>query len=176
MAQYQLLDNRTVYDNGFICVTEDKVIRPGGQEGLFALVKMRDGATVLPVTPDLKVYLAQEYKYSMRRDCLELMSGGIEEGESPLDAAKRELKEELGLAAKQWTPMGYVDPFTATVNSRNYMYMAQDLESVEAQNDPNEIVKLVLVSLSDAIGMLMDGIITHSASCVLLLKAARLLG
>lgn len=176
MSQYQLLDSRTVYDNGFICVTEDKVIQPGGQDGLFGLVRMRDGATVLPVTPDLKVYLAQEYKYSMRRDSLELMSGGIEEGESPLDAAKRELKEELGLAAKQWTPMGYVDPFTSVVNSRNYMYMAQDLESMEAQNDPNEIIKPMLVPLGNAICMLMGGIITHSASCVLLLKAERLLG
>ncbi|WP_182884459.1 NUDIX domain-containing protein [Microbispora sp. H10885] len=160
-----------MYNNGWIKVTEDRVVRPGGQEGIFGIVTMKEGSTVLPITADGDVYLVKEYKYGIGRFSIEVMSGGMEEHEDPLGAAKRELKEELGLEAQRWTYLGYVDPFTTVVRSKNHMFLAEELETGAALEDPSEVVEAMRLPLKEAVAMVIQGEITHSASCVLLLRA-----
>jgi ADP-ribose pyrophosphatase len=174
-SPYRLLSSRVVYDNGWLRLDEDTVIHPGGDKGRFGVITMKEGATVLPVTPAKQVYLAREYKYGLHRLSIEVMSGGLEEGESALVAAKREMREELGLTADLWTYLGYVDPFTTVIRARNHMFLAQVLKETPTLDDPKEAVQRVAIPLAKAIDMVMEGEITHSASCVVLLKAARIL-
>jgi ADP-ribose pyrophosphatase len=170
-----LVESRLVYDNGWIRVDEDQVIRPSGEKGLFGIITMKEGSTVLPVCENDDIYLVREYKYGIASMSIEAMSGGLDPGEDPLVGAKRELAEELGLKAQKWTYLGYVDPFTTLVRSRNHMYLAEGLESGRALDDPDEVVEGLRMPLAQAVEMAMTGEITHSASCVLLLKADRLL-
>src|SRR5216683_2840432 len=114
---YEILASRDLYENRWIRLREDKVIRPGGSEGLFAIIEMNTGASVLALTDDNYVYLVKEYKYGIGRESLELVSGAMEDRESPLLAAKRELREELGLKATEWVDLGFVDTFTTVVHS-----------------------------------------------------------
>jgi ADP-ribose pyrophosphatase len=141
---------------------------------VFGVVTMKEGVTVLPVTDDDEVYLAEEFKYGIGGSSVEIMSGGMKRGEEPLTAARRELQEELGLKARRWDYLGYVDPFTTVVKSRNHMFLARGLEQVEAANDPDEAVAAQRVPREKAIEMVMNGKITHAASCVILLKSAQL--
>jgi ADP-ribose pyrophosphatase len=171
-SPFELVDSKLIYANGWINVREDQVIRPSGNRGVFGVVTMREGVTVLPITDNDEVFLAQEYKYAIGGQSVEIMSGGIEDGEKPLAAAKRELEEELGLAADRWQYLGYVDPFTTVVNSRNHMFLARGLMQSGALNDPDEMISTRLVPREKAIQMVMNGEITHAASCVILLKSA----
>lgn len=172
---YKVLSTRMAYENPWLTVREDRVIRPGGKEGYFGIIEMKAGSSVLAITRQNEVYLVKEYKYGIERHSIELMSGALEADETPLEAAKRELKEELGLEAIEWIDLGVVDPFTTAVHSPNYMFIALDVSEGQQSPEEGEVLEIVKTPLSTAIEMVMRSEITHAASCVLILKADKFL-
>jgi ADP-ribose pyrophosphatase len=168
---YEFLSRTRVYDNPWLELHEDRVIHPDGREGYFGVVQMKPGSTVLALSDGGDAYLVREYKYAVERESLELMSGGLEAEETPLEAAKRELKEEVGLEAREWIELGVVDPFTTLINSPNYLFLALGVEEGEPDRDESEVLEIFKVPLSEVVQMVMRSEITHGASCVLILKA-----
>ena len=136
---------------------------------------MKSGSTVLALNDRKEVYLVKEYKYGIERESIELMSGGLDFSESPLEGAKRELKEQLGLEATSWVDLGYVDPFTTVIKSPNYMFLALGVKEGESCPEEGERIKAIKVPIQKAIDMVMRSEITHSASCVCILKTANYL-
>src|ERR687894_601878 len=96
-GHWTIHDSNRVYRNPFIEVVEDRVTRPDGQPGIYGTVAMRPGVAVLSVDEDGKAYLTRKFRYAIGRESIEVAGGGIDEGESPLDAARREAREELGV-------------------------------------------------------------------------------
>ncbi len=172
---YKVLNTKSIYQNKWLNVREDKVIHPEGGQGIFGVVIMKPGATVLALDDQNQVYLVKEYKYAVERDSIELMSGGLDDGEPPLDGAKREMKEELGITATDWTDLGVVDPFTTVINSPNYMFLARNLKGGKQELDDSEQLEILKISFHKVVNMVMQNEITHSASCVCILKAASFL-
>jgi 8-oxo-dGTP pyrophosphatase MutT (NUDIX family) len=168
---YKLLSRKKIYQNPWLAVREDRVLRPGGDQGVFGVVEMQAGSTILAINDKNEAYVAKEYKYAIDRNSVELISGGINKGESPLAAAKRELKEEAGLRAARWISLGVVDPFTTIVKSPNYMFLALDVTEGVRCLDKGEILKVIKVPLVKVVDMVIKSRITHSASCVCVLKA-----
>src|SRR3990172_141612 len=108
---WEVTGTKTVYQNPWLRVKEDKVIRPDGKEGIFGVVEMKPGVSVLPIDDNGNVYLTNEYHYAVERETIEAISGGIDEEENKVDAAKRELKEETGITASEWIDLGVINPF-----------------------------------------------------------------
>ena len=144
---------------------------PGQKRFTFTVADVKSGSSTLPVTEDGHVYLIKEYKYAIGRTSIEVASGAMEEGESPVAAAQRELHEELGLVARRWVELGTVDPFTTQLTSPNHQFLAFDLEQVGKDPDEAEVIERVKLSLDEAVRMVMASEITHAPSCVLILKA-----
>jgi 8-oxo-dGTP pyrophosphatase MutT (NUDIX family) len=159
-----------LYKNGWLEVCEDKIIRPDDQAGSFVTVKMRPGVSVLAMDETRQVYLTREFRYAVERESIESVSGGVEAGELPSSAARRELREELGIEAAQWTDLGSIDPFTSLVHSPATLFLARNLSFVDPDCDDTEIIQLVKMKLSEAVRMVMESEITHGPSCVLILK------
>lgn len=168
---FQRLDSRVIYENHYFRVREDRVERPNGDRSPFAVLEVRSGASVLAMDDQDRVYLVREFKYAIGRPSLEVISGGIDDGEEPLAAAQRELREEVGLLAEEWKDLGALDPFTTFLVSPNYLFLARKLTHVPRNPDEGEILETEHISLDSAVQRVLSGDITHGATCVLLLKA-----
>jgi 8-oxo-dGTP pyrophosphatase MutT (NUDIX family) len=161
------------YHSEFVDVREDCVKKPDGSPGTYATVTMKRGVAVLPVGSDGHVYLTRQFRYAIGRESVEVPSGAVEEGEEPLGAARREIREELGIEADDWNHMGVVDVDTSIVRCAVDLFMAADLRFTEREQDPTEVIQPIRISLDAAVNMVTNGQITHAPSCVVILLAER---
>lgn len=172
---WKIVGTQNVYADPWIRVRRDDVIRPDGQPGTYSVVDLKPGVSVIAADERRNVFLTEEFHYGVGRVTLESVSGGIEPGEDALSTARRELAEEIGIEATQWTDLGTCDPFTANVVSPTQLYLARGLTFGEADPEGTEQIRRVRVSLQEAVRMVIDSTITHAPSCLAILKAERLL-
>ena len=128
---------------------------------------------MLPVGSDGQVHLTRQFRYAIGRESVEAPSGAIEAGEDPPAAAARELREELGIDAQTWIPLGSVDVDTSIVRCSVDLFLTRDLHFIVRDQDPTEVIRPLQVALDAAVTMVMTGQITHAPSCALILKAER---
>lgn len=171
---WTILDSEEQYQDDFIEVVRDDVRRPDGQPGVYATVTMKPGVAVLVVDEGGTVVLTRQFRYALGRESVEVVSGGVDEGEEPIAAARREAKEELGIQAERWDDLGQIDPDTSIVRCPVALFVARGLSWTETEQEGTEEIEPVKVSYAEAIRMIEDGTITHAATCVLLLKARAL--
>jgi len=170
VGPYAVLHSRPIYENPWMKVREDRA-KQRGEETPFGVVTIRPGVTVLPLDDAENVYLVREFKYAVGATTLEAVSGAVESGESPEQAGLREIGEEVALRAAEWVDMGLINPFTTLVNSPNHMFLARGLTQIGRRAVPGEYVEIVRMPFEEALQAVLDGTITHGASCVLILKA-----
>jgi 8-oxo-dGTP pyrophosphatase MutT (NUDIX family) len=161
------------YAGEFLRVYEDQVTTPDGSPGRYVTVTMKPGVAVLPIDADGRVHLTRQFRYAAGRDSIEVASGAIENGEDPAEAAKRELREELGIVADSWTDLGVFDMDTSIVRCPVRLFTAGGLRTTTADPDATEAIRRFTTPFDTAIEMVMSGEITHAPSCVLLLKASQ---
>ena len=175
---WQCLSSREIYDNPWITVIEDQVINPGGGKGIYGKVHFKNRALgIIPVDEDNNTWLVGQYRYTLNEYSWEIPEGGVPFAEDPLQGAKRELREETGIAAENWelimkfhTSNSVTDEFGLIYIASQLRFGDQDLE--ESEQD----LAIQKLPLSEAVDMVMDGKITDSMSVAGLLKAARILG
>ncbi|MDP2671303.1 MAG: NUDIX hydrolase [bacterium] len=173
---FEVTTTKIVYKNPWIEVREDKIIRPNGKEGLFGVVTGGSGSSIVALTEENEVYLIKEFHYALGDSSYELPSGGIDKGETALNAAKRELQEETGIIAKRWTTLGIVNPLTVLLNAPNHMFLAEGLDEGEPTDEETDLIKIEKFPFEKVLEMVDRGEITHSASVTAILKVARLKG
>jgi ADP-ribose pyrophosphatase len=163
-----------VYSDPWLSVRCDKVVRPDGRPGTHSVVTIKPGVSVLARDDENNVYLTDEFHYAIGRNSLEAVSGGIDEGETAEEAARRELREELGIDADMLTPLGTVDPFTSSLVSPTRLFLATGLRFGPPDPEGTEQIRMVKVPLAEAVRMVLDSRITHAPSCVAILKVERM--
>jgi ADP-ribose pyrophosphatase len=172
-GEWTVLHSAVHYRNPWITVREDRVIQPDGEEGGFGVGEMTPGVSVLPIDDDGTVYLVRVYRYTIDRHSLEALAGGIENGEDPQEAARRELREEAGIDATELIDLGMVDQLTEVVISPDRLFLARGLSFNTPDREETEQIERVPVPLQQAVEWAYDGTVSHAASAVLILKAAR---
>ena len=158
------------YQNPWIKVNEDQVIRPDGKPGIHAVINMKAGVSILPMDEKGFVYLTKEFHYGIASESIETVSGAIDGIERPIETAKRELLEEVGIEAKEWVELGLVNPFTTVIVSPAHLFLARSLTFKESNQEGSETIRTVKVKFEEAVKMVMESKITHAQSCVLILK------
>lgn len=168
---WTVLGSERVYADAFFEVIRDRVIRPDGRPGDYATVSLKPGVAVLAVDRDGTAALTRQFRYAVGRESIEVACGGVEEGEDPPAAGRRELLEELGAEAEEWTDLGRIDLDTSIVRCPMALFLARGLTWGEPAHEGTEVMEIVRVPFAEAVRMAQDGRITHAASCVLILKA-----
>lgn len=159
------------FQNEFINIVEDEVIKPDGTQGSYASVRINDGVGILAMDDKGNAYLVKEFRYALGRENVEVVGGAIDEGEQAIEAARRELREELGIEASEWTELGTVHHSTSIVNSSATLFLARSLRFTEKDEDSGEVIKTVKMPFEEIIEKALSGELTHAASCVLILRA-----
>ncbi len=139
-------------------------MRPDGEPGIYGVVHYKNSAVgVLPVE-DGHVYLVGQYRYPLGEYSWEIPEGGCPEDEEPLQAARRELKEETGLTAERWEKLGEAYLSNSVADERAVWFLATGLASGEQEPDGTEVLEMQRVPLQEALGMALDGRITDALS------------
>lgn len=137
------LTSDVVYDGKIITVYKDEVKLSTGKTSFREVVEHSGGVVILALCKKdgvEKVLMVKQFRYPLKQALLELPAGKLEKGEDPLEAAKRELKEETGYSAKKWQDLGYVYTSPGYSDEKLYLYRAEDLEFVGECPDEGEIL------------------------------------
>lgn len=169
---WQIKSSRTAYHDPWLSVRRDEVIRPDGLDSSYAIVRIKPGICVIAIDEQGQVHLTEEFHYAVGRTTIEGVSGGIELGDTATETAHRELIEELGITAEQLHSFGTTDAFSASIDSPTALFVATGLTFGQAQPEATELIGHVTMPLADAVQGVMSGVITHSPTCILLLRLA----
>jgi 8-oxo-dGTP pyrophosphatase MutT (NUDIX family) len=168
---WKRISTRTVSDNPWFSVTEDRVINPGGGENQYGVVRFKNVAVaVVPLDDAGNTWLVGQERYALGQYSWELPMGGAPKSETPIDAAKRELKEETGLTAASWTELMHLHTSNSVTDEEGFVFVASDLEEGETQFEESEDLAIRKLPLGDAIAMAMSGEITDAISVAALLR------
>jgi ADP-ribose pyrophosphatase len=170
---WKTISQETTYENAWIKVEHHEVLNPAGNPGIYGKVHFKNTAiSIVPIDSAGFTYLVGQYRYTLNEYSWEVPEGGcsIESGESSLDAAKRELLEETGLVASEWTQLGEVYLSNSVSDEKAVMYVAQNITQHQACPEETELLKIRRLPLKEAIEMAKNGEITDALSVLTLLK------
>ena len=168
---WRKLGSRIVYSNPWITVREDQVIRPDGEKGIYSVVDTRIATGVLAITPDDELYLVGQYRYATDEYSWEIVEGGAEGDEDPLEAARRELREEAGLVAADWRRLGGDVHLSNCFSSEvACLYVARDLREVDFEPEATEVLQLQRLPFKECLSMVNRGEIKDAMSIIGILR------
>lgn len=165
-----------IYDGTILHVYKDTVTLPNGKEAGRELIRHVGAVGIVPMTDDGRVYVERQYRYPLDMVITEIPAGKLDsKAEDRLEAAKRELKEETGITADEWTDLGEYYPAAAYTDEKLTLYLARKLHFGEQKLDDDEFLNIEAVPLAQLIDEIMSGKITDGKTQVALLKAAKII-
>lgn len=162
----KLISSVEKYKNKLFSVTEDRAIDPDGFEIKRAIVQHRGSAVMLAVDERKRILLVQQYRLPARKKLWELPAGSIDEGETSLQTAKRELIEETGWRAKTWTKLVTFYPSPGYVAEKMTIYLATDLTEGDATPMEDERIETRWFPAREVERMILDGEIVDAKTII----------
>lgn len=173
---WTVVDGNEVYNNNWITLTHYNVINPSGGKGIYGKVHFKNRAIgVIPLDDKLNTYLVGQYRFTLGAYSWEIPEGGGPLNEDPLDAAKRELEEETGLHANEWTEIQQIHLSNSVTDEFGYIYLARGLSQHAAMPEETEQLVIKKLPLEEAFDMVEGNEITDSMSIAAILKVKLML-
>jgi ADP-ribose pyrophosphatase len=153
-----------VFDGALLKVHRDVVRLPDASQGTREYIRHPGAVAVVALFDDGRVLLERQFRYPHRREFIEIPAGKLELGEPHLDTAKRELLEETGYTAAQWTHLGVVHTAIAYTDEAIQLYVARGLQLGARKLDQGEFLEVFSVPFDEALRMIRAGRITDAKS------------
>ncbi len=170
------VSSEKVYEGNLLHVFKDEVMLPNGKPGFREYIKHNGAVAIVPVTEDGKIVVEKQFRYPLNRVVTEIPAGKLDSiDEDHLEAAKRELMEETGYSATEWTEIGKFYPSVAYTTECIYLYMAKGLTKGERNLDEDEFLNVEEETLENLVKDIMDGKIGDGKTIAAVLKAEKIL-
>jgi ADP-ribose pyrophosphatase len=170
MFEEKLIETKKIHNGMFLTFTQDLIQLSDGTTGIREFVSTNDGCAVVAIDSSKNVVLVQQFRYAHQTTLLELPAGAIEQNETPMDAAKRELYEETGFKSKEWQDLGVILPLTYATQ-KTYMFLAKNAyQAGEPNPDAGEILKTQIIPFDEILNMLLKNEIKDSKTIIGILK------
>ena len=159
------LASREVYRNDWLRVREDKILRSNGEQGIYGVVDKDDCAVIVPIDKG-RVWLVEQFRYTIQERALELPQGGWEmEVDDPEELARDELRAEIGLDAKEMVRLGTLWIAYGFARQRQHVFLATGLTPADREPDREEHDLVARsVSVEDFEKMMRTGMIRDNCT------------
>ncbi|HXL22771.1 MAG TPA: NUDIX hydrolase [Candidatus Dormibacteraeota bacterium] len=152
-----ILSSETIYDGAIFGVRRDQVLEPGGLRTTREVITHPGSVVVLPLLPDGRILLIRQYRHATRQYLWELVAGRIDAGESPREAAAREMIEETGYRVKKLKIFLDVFPTPGFLEERMYILLAEGLTPGQARPEDDEKITAKAFSRAQIESMIRTG-------------------
>ena len=163
------LGGQRVYEGRVLSLDVDDVEEPGGVRAQREVVRHRGSVAALPVHDDGRVVLVRQYRYAVDEAVWELPAGRLDPAETPLEGARRELEEEVGLRAARLAPMGVFYTTPGFCDEVMHLFRATGLSSVPPRPEADERIEALACTLEEARSMMARGEVREGKTMVALL-------
>ncbi len=164
------------YDNKWISLTEFKVINPGGGKGIYGKVHFKNIAVGIFVLDDaFNTYLVGQFRFTLNQYSWEMPEGGGSLATDPLESGKRELLEETGLIASEWSILFKMHLSNSVSDELGIVYLARGLQQAQAEPEETEQLVVKKIAFAEAVEMVEKGQITDSMTVAAIYKVQLLL-
>jgi 8-oxo-dGTP pyrophosphatase MutT (NUDIX family) len=170
MNPYKVLSSRNAYDNPWIQVTEHQVLLPTGKPGIYGVVHFKNRAIGVIPYEDGHIWMVGQYRFAIGEYSWEIPEGGSPAGEEPLETARRELKEETGIAAEKVEKLVRFHLSNSATDEYGEIFLATGLTYGEAEPEETEDLRLKKVSLDEAYEKVCSGEITDAITIMAVLR------
>ena len=160
------LDTELVYKGDFIRVRKDNVRLPDGKTGSREYINHPGAVAVLALLDNGNLVMERQFRYAPQREFIELPAGKIDPGEDILVCAKRELLEETGYVAGEWTHLTTAWPCIGYADERMEYFLARGLSHLGRKLDDGEFLEVFELSLPEALEWIRLGKINESKTIV----------
>ncbi len=173
--RWKTISSRQIYQNKWMDLHEDQVELPDGQTTIYGVCEFGECVGVLPFIDEDNVVMVRQYRYVHRENHRwEMPTGGIHPGETPDQAAQRELMEESGYRAHQLIWISTYHTSKSICHETAHLYIGKDLEIAEAQPDETEFFERAILPFDKVLRMVEQSEIRDSMTVIAVLHAARM--
>jgi len=174
---WKTLSSRQVYQNPWTSLREDIAEMPNGKTTIYGVVESGNSVGVLPFLDDQHVVMVRQYRYVFNEDHRwEMPTGGVKPGESLVDAAHRELREEVGYDAVELSHISTYYTSKSVMYEIGHLYLGYGLSQVQAVPDETEFLEIETFPFEQVLNMVLENEIRDSMTVLAVLHAARKLG
>ncbi|KAA3649063.1 MAG: NUDIX hydrolase [Bacteroidetes bacterium] len=168
---WKKLKSTEVYENPWIKVTNHEVLNAANKPGIYGTVHFKNIAIgILPIDKNGYTYIVGQYRFPLEKFSWEIPEGGGKHNVDPLETAKRELLEETGVKAKEWSELIRINTSNSVTDEYGIIYLAKDIEVFESNPDEDEDLVVKKLHFDELYEMVMRGEIMDSLSVAAVLK------
>lgn len=178
MSKLKVISSKLIYEDKWLKFFQDKIELADKTHTTYARVERQSGAMVTLVRSDNKIFLNKQYRHIIDEFSWEIPGGGIDDGETPREAAIRELREETGISVAELTELGYFYPINSLDAEEVWLFTASVSKESIDQNEPQiedseMIVDSRWVSFEEALVMIESGEISDAMTALAIQLAIR---
>lgn len=170
-GKWKIKSSKEIYSNPWIHLEEFQVKDPVGKDTIYSVLNMKFIAVgIIPLDEDYNTWIVGQYRFPLKEYCWEIVEGGGNLGVPTLDSAKRELAEETGIEAKEWSELLQLATSNSATSERAVVYVAKGLSFGAAHPDDDEDLKVMKLPFNELYERTLNGEIIDAISVAAILK------